>query len=97
MLVLGALRIAASARDGPGRLLCVGVASLVGWQALLNAGVVTGMLPTTGVTLPLVSYGGSSLVMTMAMLGLLVSVGRAEPEFRLTGLYADSAVGLDRR
>ena len=78
LLVLGSLSIAAAAVDEAGRLLAVGVATLVGGQALMNIGVATGLLPTTGVTLPLISYGGSSLLMTLAMLGLVMNVAARE-------------------
>jgi cell division protein FtsW len=57
-----------------GRLLGMGIAMLIGMQAGFNMGVVTGLLPTKGLTLPLISYGGSSLVFTMAMLGILLNV-----------------------
>jgi len=57
-----------------GRLLGIGLAMLIGMQAGINMGVGTGLLPTKGLTLPLISYGGSSLVLTMAMLGILLNV-----------------------
>ena len=49
----------------------------IGLQTLVNLGGVTGLLPITGVPLPLVSFGGSSLVVTLAGIGILVSIGRA--------------------
>lgn len=73
------LHIAANASDRFGRLLAAGVAVIIGWQAALNIYVVTGLLPTTGVTLPLVSYGGSSLVVTCAMVGMVLNVSQARP------------------
>ena len=48
-------------------------------QALLNMAVVTGIVPTTGVSLPFISYGGSSLIVTLAFVGLLLNVSRAKP------------------
>ena len=60
----------------PARLVCVGVAALIGGQALLNLGIATGMLPVTGLPLPLVSYGGSSVLATMAALGCVLDIGR---------------------
>jgi len=57
-----------------GRLLGMGIAILVSMQAAFNMGVVTGLLPTKGLTLPLISYGGSSLVFTLVMLGILLNV-----------------------
>jgi cell division protein FtsW (lipid II flippase) len=73
-LIARLLRIAASSREPFGRLLAVGVATLLGVQATINAGMMVGLLPITGLTLPLVSYGGSSLLVTGASLGLAMSV-----------------------
>ena len=53
-----------------------GFTALITLQAALNMGVAVGLLPTTGLTLPLVSYGGSSLVSTLAAFGIILSVSR---------------------
>ncbi len=79
VIVLAGLNIAYNSREPGGRLIAVGCASLLGLQVLVNVGVVTALLPTTGITLPLVSYGGSSLVVTFAMIGLLLNVGMSQP------------------
>ena len=82
ILVCKGFRVAALAPDSFGRYLALGITMLVGIQALINAGVVSGMLPTKGLTLPLVSYGGSSLLATMLAIGILLSIarqGRAGP------------------
>lgn len=82
ILVCKGFRVAALAPDLFGRYLALGITLLLGIQALINAGVVSGLLPTKGLTLPLVSYGGSSLLVTMLALGILLSVarqGRAGP------------------
>ncbi len=76
VLVLRGMRIAARARKPFGRHLASGITLLIGFQALFNAGVATGLLPTKGMTLPLVSYGGSSLLVTLAGVGILLSVSR---------------------
>lgn len=65
------------APDRFGMLLAGGITGLIGVQALINMGAVTGILPITGVPLPLISFGGSSLVITLAAIGLLASVARA--------------------
>jgi len=75
-LVLKGFQIAARAREPFGRHLALGITLLIGLQALINAGVVTGMLPTKGLTLPLVSYGGSSLMVNLLAIGILLSVSR---------------------
>lgn len=75
-LVLKGFQIAARAREPFGRYLALGITLLLGLQALINAGVVTGMLPTKGLTLPLVSYGGSSLMVNLLAIGILLSVSR---------------------
>ncbi len=79
LLALIGLHIAWAASDRFGRLLATGVAVIIGWQAVLNIYVVTGLFPTTGVTLPLVSYGGSSLVVTCAMIGMVLNVSQSRP------------------
>ena len=74
------LRIAASGRsaaDPEGTLIAMGVAALLLFQVVVNAGMVAGKLPVTGLPLPLMSYGGSSLVTFMTMLGLVNSVRRS--------------------
>src|SRR5580704_10459544 len=73
-LVLWAIRIAATARDRFGAVLAIGVGSLIFWHALFNLGMVTGLLPVVGVTLPLFSYGGSSVLTMLMGIGLLMNV-----------------------
>ena len=76
MLILKGFRVAAQAPDLFGRNLALGITLLLGLQVLINVGVVCGMLPTKGLTLPLVSYGGSSLLSTMLAIGILLGVAR---------------------
>ncbi|MBC7370885.1 MAG: rod shape-determining protein RodA [Bdellovibrionaceae bacterium] len=73
LFVLG-LRIAFNARDKFGALLSIGVLCYVFWHMFVNIGMVIGLLPIVGVPLPLLSYGGSSMLTTMAGLGLVSSV-----------------------
>lgn len=68
--------IAARARMPFGYFLGMGVTLLIATQTLINAGVVTGLLPTKGLTLPFVSYGGSSLVISLIGVGMLLSISR---------------------
>jgi cell division protein FtsW len=77
ILVYAGIRIALRAPETFGRLLAAGITGWLGIQALTNLGAVTGVLPITGVPLPFVSFGGSSLVVSLAAVGVLVSVGRA--------------------
>ena len=70
------LRAALGARDAFGSYLAFGITFLLGAQALFNLGVVFGVIPNKGITLPLVSYGGTSLIVTMFLVGLLLNVGR---------------------
>ncbi len=76
ILVFKGFRVAALAPDVFGRFLALGITLLLTMQAMINAGVVSGMLPTKGLTLPLVSYGGSSLLTTMLAIGILLSIAR---------------------
>jgi cell division protein FtsW len=76
-LIFAGIRIAAQAKDVFGRLLAAGIVSWLALQTLVNLGAVTGLLPITGVPLPLVSYGGSSLVVSLAGIGVLVNIANA--------------------
>lgn len=73
-LILWGLNSAVTSRDKFGTLLCIGVVSLIFWQAFINLAMVMGILPVVGMPLPLFSYGGSSLITTMAGIGILISV-----------------------
>jgi cell division protein FtsW len=75
MLACG-IYIALKARDNFGMLLASGVSVLMGLQAAINIGVVTGSLPNKGLSLPFISYGGSNLVVMLACIGLLINVAR---------------------
>ncbi len=74
LLVLRGFEIAAGTRDTRGRILALGVTSVFAVQILINIGMVTGLLPIVGIPLPLMSYGGSSMVVSLTALGLLISV-----------------------
>ncbi len=74
-LVTTAVDIAGNARDRYGHFLAVGVSAMLFWQTVVNIGMVTGVLPVVGVTLPLLSYGGSSVLSTFMGIGLLANVG----------------------
>lgn len=75
-LIWRGLKIALNCKDKFGSLLAVGITSLIAVQASINLLVVSSFMPVTGVTLPLISYGGSSLVFTMASLGILLNISR---------------------
>src|SRR5262245_58987705 len=74
LLLLRGFDIAATAREPVGRLVALGATSLFAAQVLINVGMVTGLLPVVGIPLPLMSYGGSSMVASCLTLGLLLSV-----------------------
>lgn len=73
-LIARALTLAEQARDRFGGVLCAGVAAVLFWHVAINIGMVAGLLPVVGVTLPLFSYGGSSVFTVLAGAGLLMSV-----------------------
>ena len=66
--------IAMRAKDVFGTLLAVGITSSLGIQAFINIGVSLGLIPTTGVTLPFLSYGGTSMIVSMGMIGVLLNI-----------------------
>ncbi|MCX5780898.1 MAG: putative lipid II flippase FtsW [Firmicutes bacterium] len=69
-------KIATNAPDNFSRLLAAGITIMITFQAAINIGVVSGALPVTGITLPFISYGGTSLLFTMIGVGLLLNVSR---------------------
>ena len=74
-LVTTAVDLAGSARDRFGNFLAVGITAMLFWQVVINIGMVVGLLPVVGVTLPLMSYGGSSVIVIYAGIGFLANVG----------------------
>lgn len=89
------LKIARRAPDFHGFLLATGLTFMVMVYALINVGVSTGVLPTTGLPLPFISYGGSSLLLTMVAAGLLINVGRSGVT-RRPGILVEETVGWER-
>ena len=79
VLVVRGYWIAIKARDRYGALLVVGVTTQIGLQAMLNIAVVTGFLPTTGISLPFFSYGGTALLIQLFEVGIVLSVSRQIP------------------
>ena len=75
-LVYRGFRVAMNSRDDFGCYLAMGIVCWIGFQALINIGGITRSIPLTGIPLPLISYGGSSLVMTLAGIGVLLGVSR---------------------
>ncbi|HET7628789.1 MAG TPA: stage V sporulation protein E [Bacillales bacterium] len=76
LLLWRGIRIALGAPDLYGSLLAVGIIAMVAVQVMINIAVVTGMMPVTGITLPFLSYGGSSLTLTLVSVGILLNVSR---------------------
>ncbi len=82
IFVFECLRMAGKARDLAGKLICTGMAALVGFQAFTNISVATGVFPNTGLPLPFISYGVSSLISLYIGVGIALNVGlqQARPE-----------------
>lgn len=76
LFTIRGLQIARNAEDDYGKLIAIGLTCLISIQALINMGVATVLLPTTGLALPFISYGGSSLLTTLVAVGILLSVSR---------------------
>ena len=77
------LMIAGATREPFGRLVAVGIVTLLATQTVINTAMTVGLLPVVGITLPLMSYGGSSLLMTAVSVGLLMNVGM-RPGYEMT-------------
>ena len=71
------LKVSQNAPDLFGGFLMIGIISMIGIQTLINLGVVVGLFPVTGVTLPLMSYGGTSLVITLMSIGILINISKS--------------------
>src|SRR5205807_331290 len=78
LLAYAGVRIARRAPDKFGRIVAGAVTAWIVGQAVINMGAVTGLLPITGIPLPLVSFGGSSLVFTLTAVGILINIARQE-------------------
>jgi rod shape determining protein RodA len=74
VIIYRGIAIAFSSRDMFGCLLAAGIISMIAVQIFINIGIATGIMPVTGLTLPLVSYGGSSLFITMVSLGIVLNI-----------------------
>ena len=76
LLLWRGIRIALGAPDLYGSFLAVGIIAMVAIQVMINIGVVTGLMPVTGITLPFLSYGGSSLTLMLMAIGVLLNISR---------------------
>jgi cell division protein FtsW len=74
------VRVALRAQDDYGAYIAYGLSAMFGMQVLLNLAVAMAILPTKGLTLPFVSFGGSSLLVSAAAIGVLLNISRARPE-----------------
>lgn len=79
LLIIRGYWLAIHARDRFGTLLVVGITTLTGMQVFFNIGVVTGVLPPTGISLPFFSYGGTALMIQLAEIGMVLSISRQIP------------------
>lgn len=82
LMTLAGIVMAVRTQETFGRLLATGIVCTIFWPALLNMAVVTSLLPNTGLPLPLISYGGTNLVFTIAAIGVLTSIQRHTPTIR---------------
>ena len=80
VFIFAGMVIVFRARSHFSQLLGLGLVSLIAIEAIINIGVSIGALPTKGLSLPFISYGGSALLANMAALGLLVNISKEQPE-----------------
>jgi cell division protein FtsW len=97
LLAFAIFRLSKTTSDAFVRVAAAGVGSWILVQAILNIGAVLGLLPITGVPLPLVSYGGSSLLPILAAVGMLLAFARQEPAARTALRRKSTAMSLRRR
>jgi rod shape determining protein RodA len=74
VLIYRCIYIAVNAKDNFGFLLSVGVISMITFHIFINVGMTTGIMPVTGIPLPMFSYGGSNMITNLAALGLLLNI-----------------------
>ena len=79
LLIIRGYWLALHARDKFGTLTIVGIITLLATQVFLNIGVVTNLIPNTGISLPFFSYGGTALVIQLAEMGMVLSISRQIP------------------
>jgi cell division protein FtsW (lipid II flippase) len=101
LLIVRGLQVARGTREPFGRLVAVGIVTMLGTQVVINTGMTVGLMPITGITLPMCSYGGSSLVSTYLAIGLLMNIAM-RPGYEVTGepfafREANAATGWRRR
>ena len=76
LLIWRGIKTAFDAKDMLGKLMATGITSVIAFQAIINIAVVTGSMPVTGVPLPFISYGGTSLLITLSAMGILLNISR---------------------
>jgi rod shape determining protein RodA len=74
LIVLQCIRVGRNAKDTKGMLIATGIGTLIAYQSFINISVATGVLPNTGIPLPFISYGLSSLISIMAGMGIVLNV-----------------------
>jgi len=97
VVVVRGLQATLRARDQFGAYLAFGITTTIGLQALLHVSVVLGLVPTKGITLPLVSYGGSALVTSLFCIGVLLNVAARNPEPRAVDLVEKRVSSKNRK
>lgn len=88
LLIIYCLKVAEKSSDSFGYLVCFGVAGMLLFQSVVNIGMNVGILPITGITLPMISYGGSSLMSTFICLGFIASVLKYQMKIDITAGYS---------
>jgi cell division protein FtsW len=78
ILLLKGIRIAKTSKTMFGAVTAAGLTMYIGLQVIINTGVTLGLLPTKGLTLPFISYGGTSLIVNMAAMGILMNIGASK-------------------
>lgn len=95
LIVFHCLKLAFTARDMSGRLICVGYATLIAFQSFVNVGVSTGLLPNTGLPLPFLSAGVSSLFSLLCGFGIVLNVGLQRRTLKKQSRYIETSAYFD--